>query len=164
MFDINISTFFLSIVQKKKKTNENNIHKVAKMYNGIVYRGTVPKDEPTSRDGLFKATFEDGDHSDWDKDELDEAIEYHNEMDDTFIKSSIPLREYQNKKSVWYPSIDFLNYLGRCREKEDVFHWYTDKSNKIDCKNIILYETNLGRVYFDRFVLHGIGKTSTLRI
>lgn len=142
--------------------------KVAKKYHGIMYTGTVTSFDTS--DKLFTVTFLDGDLQDLDIDELEECIclnkSYAAEQSN---KKLIRRGEKKNKKSFFsnpnnnevnkspqrvINSVSYISELGRCREVPEDFRW----SSNDDKSNILHFDDNLGRVYFEKFQFQGQSK------
>ena len=128
--------------------------KLLKNFTGILHHGTVTRFEKT--ENWFKVKYDDGDEEEMTQYELQEGMElYEMKKRDGQGSLRIYLREYQNSKCLKNPTVSFLDKLGRCRECPSIFSWPKDISSNINLDHVLHFDKELGRVYFDRFVLQG---------
>ena len=130
--------------------------KIAKKFSGVVFKGEVKEFDPLSK--LFKVVYVDEDQEEFTIDELRESIKLYEECGNDMIKLCPTLRNNTNKKSLWNRSVSYMDQLGHCREDTTVFSWYTNQLSEIDLNNVLQFDSELGRVYFSKFMLQGKSK------
>ena len=129
-------------------------NKISKIFNGIAFEGII-----TSRDSkYFQVQYNDGDNEDLSISEVQEGLDNYRQLQESLVHN-LSIRKYFDEKSIVEPSTTFVNQLGCCREKADVFSWYDyDKPYEEDLSNVLHFDPGLGRVYLKTFRLHGEGK------
>eukprot|EP00551_Chaetoceros_affinis_P011869 CAMPEP_0203675038 /NCGR_PEP_ID=MMETSP0090-20130426/18463_1 /ASSEMBLY_ACC=CAM_ASM_001088 /TAXON_ID=426623 /ORGANISM="Chaetoceros affinis, Strain CCMP159" /LENGTH=471 /DNA_ID=CAMNT_0050541087 /DNA_START=309 /DNA_END=1724 /DNA_ORIENTATION=+ len=125
---------------------------VAKIFHGVTIDGKVEK--LNKQTALYNVLYIDGDDEYMSQEDLEKYMEVYEEVKrKRAMDAHISTRTYNNNKSLLRPSVTFLDYLGKCREDQYVFRWLTDRFSEIDLNRILHIDRNLGRVYFDKFVL-----------
>ena len=128
---------------------------IIRIFNSFTYRGEVVS--YCTKEEKFTISYIDNDSELMTISELQECLSlYEQQKDNVYdaLDTSIKLRERKSDKSRSQISTDFMNYLGRCREKSENFSWELDGESKIDLSNMIHFEREMGRAYFKRFIMN----------
>ncbi len=158
----NASTQSLSLRSAEEDENEECIaaqkyfdKKLVRRINGFLYLGVV--ESYSQKSNKFTVKYVDDDIESVTMSEIEEGLSlYDKSGGDDYYSNLNPIvswREKGRKKSHCAISTDFLNYLGTCRE-ENFFSWELNGQSTIDLKNVIHFDKDqLGRVYFNRFII-----------